>query len=63
VRHRIDGDVLPGAIVRCDTYRTLAMNGMGALAMNGMGALAMNGMRHGHELDGAMAMNGIGPGP
>ncbi len=26
-------------------------------------AMAMNGMRHGHEWNGAMAMNGIGPGP
>jgi len=26
-------------------------------------AMAMNGMRHGHEWNGAMAMNGIGPWP
>jgi len=25
--------------------------------------MAMNGMRHGHEWNGAMAMNGIGPWP
>jgi hypothetical protein len=29
MRHRIYGDVLPGAIMRCDSDRTLAMNGMG----------------------------------
>jgi len=25
--------------------------------------MAINGMRHGHEWNGAMAMNGIGPWP
>ncbi len=57
VRHGIYGDVLPGAVVGCDSDRALAMNG--GLSHEWKGAMAMNGMRHGHEWNGAMAMNGM----
>jgi len=47
--------------MRCDSDRTLAMNG--GLSHEWNRAMAMNGMRHGHEWNGAIAMSGIRPGP
>jgi len=60
MRRRIYGDVLPGAVMRCDSDS----DSNGALAMNrGLGhkwnkAMAMSGMRHGHEWNRARAISG-----
>jgi len=59
MRYRIYGDVLPGAVIWCDSDRALAMNGM-RHGHEWNGAMAINGMRHGHEWNGAMHGGHVG---
>jgi len=54
MRRRIYGDVLPGAVMRCDSDS----DSDGGLGHKWIKAMAMSGMRHGHEWNRARAISG-----